>query len=185
MKQSIRARRARMNWGEEDKSTGVDMEMFGRAQRYKSNIKETMLCNYFKDTSYSAILWESMGATIKHTANGQSPIPSINEYIGVLRQGLELIKANAVDGLSLVEARVVVTDMNPAVEELELNRLNGVFSTNEAELNNVLRDSIEHTEENDEQLNRILNELQELNRSYYETIVDIRKKINDHLLLID
>lgn len=185
MKKSIRDRRAHMNWGEEDKSTGVDMEMFGKALRYKSNVKETMLCNYFNDTSYSAILWESMAATISNTVNGQSPLPSINDYVSFLTDGLELLKSNAIEGLSVVETRVVVTDINPEVESMEHTRLSGILSNNEIELNNLLLHTVEHTPENEDQITKILNSLQELNKAYYEVITNIRQTITNSLVLVD
>ena len=174
----------RRNWGEEDRSPnplGVDAEMFGRMIRYKSIVSENMVCNYFKDLEYSNILWESMASTITNTANGSNPLPSINDYILFLKDGLTALEYNAETGLAVVESRVVTTDIDITSSSLEDNRLNTVYNNNLTALSNILSNTEELSDDNKQSLE----ELKEINQKYYDLIYTIRKTIIDNLIVID
>lgn len=180
---SIRDRKQRKRWGEEDNSPSpkYDLEMFGKMVRYSSVISENMLCNYFKDTTYSNLLWETMATTVVNTANAQNPLPSMNEYVTFLEEGLEALKHNAETGLTTVESRVIVTDINPADDSIEHTRLNSICSDNEIMLNNFLLHTVEQTDE----VKSLLTRMQQLNQGYFDIITTIRKTIIDNLIVID
>ena len=181
MKRSIRDRINTNSPKGIDGGSSIDAEMFGVMKRYKSTISENMLCNYFKDATYANLLWETIASTIVNTGNGQQPLPSIDEYIGFLEDGLSVIKANIESGFKIVESRVVVTDIDPEKESMEHTRLTYIISTNEAELNNYLLHTVEQTEET----KAILDKLQKINKEYYELISNIRKTIIDNLVVVD
>lgn len=181
MKRSIRDRIGSSSYRDLDNRNNLDAEMFGVMKRYQSNISENMLCNYFKDATYANLLWETMASTIVNTANGQQPLPSIDEYISFLEDGLSVIKANVEAGFKVVESRVVVTDIDPEKDSIEHTRLCSIVSINEAELNNYLLHSIEQTEES----KAILDRLQKINKEYFDLIINIRHTIISSLSVVD